>query len=214
MGFIMLDMLKPRKSDQIFYDLFSSVLTDTCTAAEKLDKLFRNYADADEKIEELEDLEHRCDKTVHDLINHLNHSFITPFDREDIFLITKVIDNIMDYIEATAYGLRLLNIDKIREESLEMTALTIKCCEELGKVIAELPKMKSSKTLQAKIIEVNRIENQGDVIYRRLVRNLFTTEHDPVEIMKWKEIYEGMEKTLDSCEDVANIIEGIVTKNA
>ena len=210
----MLNMLKPRKSDQVFFELFSHVIDDTCIAAEKLDELFRDYSQSDDKILALEEHEHRCDRTVHDLIDHLNHSFITPFDREDIFLITKVIDNIMDNIESTAFGLKLLNIEKIRVESLEMTGLIVKCAKELSIVIGELKNMKSSKVLQTKIIEVNRIENQGDVVYRRVIRDLFSSEKDPIEIIKWKEIYENMEKTLDACEDVANIIEGIVSKNA
>jgi predicted phosphate transport protein (TIGR00153 family) len=210
----MLNMLKPRKNDQVFFELFSSVIADTCAAAEKLEDLFKNYDESDQKILTLEELEHKCDKTVHNLISHLNHSFITPFDREDIFLITKVIDNIMDNIESTAFGLKLLNIKKIREESFEMTALIVKCSKELSAVIGELKNMKNSKTIQTRIIEVNRIENQGDEAYRKIIRNLFSTEEDTLEIIKWKEIYEYMEKTLDACEDVANIIEGIVSKNA
>jgi len=210
----MLNMLKPRKNDQIFFELFTSVIDETCAAAEKLEELFKNYDKLDDKLLVLEDYEHRCDRTVHDLISHLNHSFITPFDREDIFLITKVIDNIMDNIESTAFSLKLLNIDVIREESFEMTELIVKCTQELREVIRELKKMKTSKIIQTKIIEVNRIENQGDEAYRRIITNLFSMEKDTIEIIKWKEIYEYMEKTLDACEDVANIIEGIVSKNA
>ena len=210
----MLNMLKPRKNDQIFFELFSEVMETTCLAAEKLEALFKDYTDVDKKVLDLEELEHKCDKTVHDLVNHLNHSFITPFDREDIFLITKVIDNIMDHIESSAYGLKLLNIEKIRDESLEMTALIIKCTKELSIVFDELSRMKTSKIIQPKVIEINRLENQGDEVYRRIIRNLFMTEKNAVEIIKWKEIYEYMEKTLDACEDVANIIEGIVSKNA
>jgi uncharacterized protein Yka (UPF0111/DUF47 family) len=120
----------------------------------------------------------------------------------------------MDNIESTAFGLKLLNIDVIREESFEMTELIVKCTQELREVISELKKMKTSKIIQTKIIEVNRIENQGDEAYRRIITNLFSMEKDTIEIIKWKEIYEYMEKTLDACEDVANIIEGIVSKNA
>jgi predicted phosphate transport protein (TIGR00153 family) len=210
----MLNMLKPRKNDQVFFELFIKVIDDTCIAAEKLENLFKDYSDADNKIRSLEEFEHSCDRTVHDLIDHLNHSFITPFDREDIFLITKVIDNIMDNIESTAFDLELLNIQEIRSESFAMAELIVKCTKELRCVVGELNHMKTSKTIQKEIIEVNRIENQGDEVYRNSIKNLFSSEKDPIEIIKWKEIYEYMEKTLDACEDVANIIEGIVSKNA
>ena len=207
-------MLKPKKSDQIFFELFSDVIDETCAASAVLEGLFKNYENADEQIATLEEYEHKCDRTVHDLINYLNHSFITPFDREDIFLIAKVIDNIMDNIESTAFSLKLLNIQTIRPESFEMAELIVKCAKELKEVVDELDRMKVSKTIQAKIIEVNRIENQGDEAYRRIMRGLFSAEKDTLEIIKWKEIYEYMEKTRDACEDVANIIEGIVSKNA
>lgn len=209
----MLNMFKPKKSDQIYYDLFSLVLTDTCTAAERLENLFKDISRIDEILQELEDYEHKCDRTVHDLIDHLNHTFITPFDREDIFYIIKIIDDIMDNIESTAFGLKLMNIDKIRPESLEMTKLIVECTRVLKIVVDELKNMKNSKILRSKIIEVNRIENQGDDVYRKVMRELFTEETAPLEIIKWKEIYENMEVTLDACENVANIIEGIVSKN-
>ena len=210
----MFNMFKPKKNDQIFFELFTNVISDTCEAAQKLDELFNDLTDFDKKILELESYEHKCDRTVHRLIEHLNHTFITPFDREDVFLITKVIDNIMDSIESTAFSLKLLNIQTIREDSHETTALIVNCTKELRDLIGDLDKMRTSKKLQAKIIEVNRLENKGDESYRRCVSNLFQSEKDAIEIIKWKEIYESLEKTLDACEDVANIIEGIVSKNA
>jgi predicted phosphate transport protein (TIGR00153 family) len=209
-----LAMLKTSKKDLVFFDLFSVVMNDTCEAAKKLEELFLNYTDLEEKIKEIEVLEHKCDKTVHDLLEHLNRSFITPLDREDIFLIAKMMDDIIDFIESTAHRLKLFNITVIRPESHEMTRLIIKCTNELRNVIEELKRLKYSKTLHARIVEVNQIENEGDDAYRKLIQDLFTIEKDPIEIIKWKEIFEFMEKTLDACEDVANIIEGIVSKNA
>lgn len=206
-------MFKPRKNDVRFFELFSEIIRLTHVAAIKMEDLFRDYTDIDKKLLAIKDMEHDCDKLVHDLNDHLNRSFITPFDRDDVLLIAKVIDNIMDNIESTAYELKLLNIEKIREESFELTGLVTKCVSELTVIFDELPRMKVSQIIQPKIIEINRLENQGDDIYRYNVRNLFTTEMDSVEIIKWKEIYEYMETTLDACEDIANIIEGIVSKN-
>ncbi|MEG6571244.1 DUF47 family protein [[Clostridium] cellulosi] len=206
-------MFKTTKKDLIFFDLFSVVMDDTCKAAEILQNLFTNYNDIDEKIGAIEKLEHSCDRTIHDIIEHLNRSFITPIDREDIFLIAKTLDDIIDNIEATAQALKLFMITRIRPQTVEMARLVTQCTRVLAEVVGELKVMKTSKTLQPKIIEVNNIENQGDETYNRIIQELFAKEQNPVEIIKWKEIIESMESTLDTCESIANMIEGIVSKN-
>jgi uncharacterized protein len=206
-------MFKTTKKDLIFFDLFSVVMDDTCKAAEILQELFTDYTDIDDKIQAIEKLEHSCDRTIHDVIEHLNRSFITPIDREDIFLIAKELDNIIDSIEATAQGLKLFLITRIRPQSIEMVHLITQCTKVLSAVVGELKHMKTSKIMQNKIIEVNHIENEGDETYNKIMQELFSKEQNPVEIIKWKEIIEGMESTLDACEDVANMIEGIVSKN-
>lgn len=206
-------MFKTTKRDLIFFDLFSSVMDDTCQAARLLEALFRDHKNTDGTIGEIEDLEHNCDKTIHDLIEHLNRSFVTPLDREDIFLLAKMIDDIIDSIESTAHRMHLFHIEIVRSDAVRMASLITACSDELRGVVAELRHFKTTKILQPKVIEVNRIENQGDEVYRASIEALFTAEKDPVEIIKWKEIFEYMERTLDACEDVANTIEGIVTKN-
>lgn len=206
-------MFKTTKKDLIFFDLFSVVMDDTCKAAEILQNLFTNYNDIDEKIGAIEKLEHSCDRTIHDIIEHLNRSFITPIDREDIFLIAKTLDDIIDNIEATAQALKLFTISRIKPQTVEMARLVTQCTRVLAEVVGELKVMKTSKTLQPKIIEVNNIENQGDETYNRIIQELFAKEQNPVEIIKWKEIIESMESTLDTCESIANMIEGIVSKN-
>lgn len=206
-------MFKTTNKDLIFFDLFSVVMDDTCKAADILNDLFTNFTEIDSKIQAIEKLEHSCDRTIHDIIEHLNRSFITPIDREDIFIIAKNLDNIIDNIEETAQSLKLFAITKIRPESLEMAAGITKSTKVLSSLVGELKHMKTSKSTQSLIIEVNKIENEGDVIYNNIIQNLFTKEQNPVEIIKWKEIIEHMESTLDSCEDVANMIEGVVSKN-
>lgn len=206
-------MFKTTKKDLIFFDLFSVVMDDTCKAAEILQDLFTNYTDIEDKIRAIEKLEHSCDRTIHDIIEHLNRSFITPIDREDIFLIAKEIDNIIDNIEATAQGLRLFSITRIRPQTVEMARLITQSATVLSVVVGELKQFKTSKILQQKIIEVNHIENDGDTTYNKIMQELFSKEQNPVEIIKWKEIIENMESTIDECEEVANMIEGIVSKN-
>lgn len=206
-------MFKTTNKDLIFFDLFSVVMDDTCKAADILNDLFTNFSEIDSKIQAIEKLEHSCDRTIHDIIEHLNRSFITPIDREDIFIIAKNLDNIIDNIEETAQSLKLFSITKIRPESLEMAAGISKSTKVLSNLVGELKHMKTSKNMQSLIIEVNKIENEGDVTYNNIIQNLFNKEQNPVEIIKWKEIIEHMEQTLDSCEDVANMIEGVVSKN-
>lgn len=206
-------MFTTSKKDLIFYDLLSTVMDDTCQAADLLEDLLSNYTDVDDKILAIEKLEHSCDKTIHDIIEQLNRSFITPIDREDLFVLAKEIDKIIDSIEQTAQSLKLFSITKIRPEAIEFTKLVTNATKVLAGVVDELKHMKTSKIMQDKIIEVNHIENVGDDAHNKVVSELFNNEKDPIEIIKWKEIFEDLEESLDNCEDIANMIEGIVSKN-
>ena len=123
-------------------------------------------------------------------------------------------DNITDAIESTAHRFKMFNIKAITEETKKLTRLIVMCTDELKGVMVELKYMKTSKLLPKKIIEVNRIENEGDAIYREAIASLFANEKSTIDVIIWKEIYEFLEKTLDACEDVANIVEGVVMKNA
>lgn len=212
-GAVEVTMFKTTKQDLIFYDLFSTVMDDTCKAAEILEDLFTNFIDVDNKILAIEKLEHSCDMTIHNLIEQLNRSFITPIDREDLFLITKEIDDIIDSIEEAAQSLKLFSIQVIRPDAVKMVRLITQSTKVLREVVNELKHMKTSKIMQDKIIEVNHIENIGDDTHNEIMRDLFSNEKNPIEIIKWKEIYECMESTLDNCENIANLIEGIVSKN-
>lgn len=207
-------MFRITAKEGIFFELFSITAADTCKAANMLEELMNNYVDVTNKIRAIEEIEHKCDGHVHSMLEQLNRSFITPIDREDIYLIAKELDNITDDIESTAHRFRMFNVTGIRDEAKKLAKLIVQCTEELMDVMAELKKMKTSKKLKEKIIEVNRIEDEGDEIFRSAMQQLFISESNPIEVIKWKEIYEYLENTLDACEDVANIIEGVVMKNA
>jgi predicted phosphate transport protein (TIGR00153 family) len=207
-------MFRVTAKEEIFFDLFVETVEATCKAAQMLEDLMTNYCDVGSKIKAIEEKEHQCDQYVHGIFEQLNKSFITPIDREDIHLIAKELDNITDAIESTAHRFQMLNVKKIREESRLLAKLIVQCTAELREVMADLKNMKKSATLQKRIIEVNRLENDGDNIFRRAITELFASESDPLEVIKWKEIYEYLENTLDACEDVANIAEGVIMKNA
>ena len=207
-------MFRVSSKEGIFFELFEATAIHTYKAAQKLEELMTNYVDINEKIKDIEEMEHQCDGYIHKMLEHLNRSFITPIDREDIFEIAKELDNITDAIESTAHRFRMFNVKIIREDAIKMAKLITQCTKELGEMMSELKKLKTSKILKEKVIEINRIENVGDDLFRSAVQNLFTSNHDAIEVIKWKEIYEYLENTLDACEDVANIVEGVAMKNS
>jgi uncharacterized protein len=207
-------VFRTTRKDEIFYDLFVNTAELTCEAARRLDDLANNYVDIDAKIDAIEEIEHQCDQNIHDIIKQLNKSFITPIDREDIYAIAKEIDNITDAIEASAHRLRMFNVKTIPDDAKQLSHMIVLCTKELKDLMCELKNMKTSQVLPQKIIEVNRLENEGDDLYRLAIAHLFTNGQDTIHVIKWKEIYEFLENTLDACEDVANIIDGVVMKNA
>ncbi len=207
-------MFRVTKKEEIFYDMFLETIENTCKAAELLNELMQNYSNVNEKISKIEEIEHEGDKMIHKIINQLNKSFITPIDREDIYEISKMLDNITDAIESTAHRFTMFNVKAMREEAVEMAKLIVNSTQELKFVISEMKNMKTSNILHEKIVEVNRLEDEGDTIYRNAIKKLFSDEENAVEVIKWKEIYKLLEDTLDACEDVADIVEGVVTKHA
>jgi predicted phosphate transport protein (TIGR00153 family) len=148
-----------------------------------------NFVNVEEKINSIEEIEHKCDGHVHKVLEQLNRSFITPIDREDIYLIAKELDNITDSIEATAHRFLMFHVKEARNEAKKLAAMIKQCAEALQKVMQEMKSMKTSKTLNGYIIEVNRIEDEGDRVFRKSISDLFSDEANPIEVTKWLEIY-------------------------
>ena len=207
-------MFRPTSKEERFFDYFIETSEIICKAAGLLYDLTNNYVNVNEKIKSIEDAEHACDTIVHKILNELNKAFITPIDREDIYLIARELDNITDDIEAAAQRFGMYNVQKVRPEAVVLSKLIVNATNELKNVIIEMKNMKKSKSLQEKIIEVNNIEDEADTAFRDAMTNLFLSEKDAVEVIKWKEIIDFFENTIDACEDVANIIEGVVMKHA
>jgi Phosphate transport regulator (distant homolog of PhoU) len=201
------------RKDEIFYDLFVEMSEFACLAAVKLNDLIDNFVDVDEKVAEIKTIEHECDQVFHRIMQQLNKSFVTPIDREDINVIARQLDTITDTIEDTAHSFRMFNITCIKEEAKVLSDLSVKCTAELNTLMIELKHMKTSQLITPKVIEVNRLENEGDDIYRSAMTTLFSEGGDALEVLKWKQIYEFLEDSLDACEEVANTVEGVVMKN-
>lgn len=166
------------------------------------------------KIEEMHVIEHSADIAKHDMLNRLLKEFLPPIEREDIISLSQKIDDVTDSVEDVLIGIDIFNVQAIRPEILKFTELIVDCCKSLDVALCEFQNFKRSKTLQSKIIEINRWEEEADAFYTNEVRSLYKTSKDPIELMVWTELLRRLEKCADACEDVANDIESIVMKNS
>lgn len=206
-------MISVKKKEDVFFVLFNEYIAKIKITAATFDDFINNYNQNSDKTAVLKQLETECDGVTHKILQTLNAAFVTPFDREDIYSIAKGVDDIADIMEETANRLEIFNVQNIRPEVYKINELIMSSVDELVKLFACLHDFKKSAAIKDLIIEVNRLENEGDIVYRAALSRLFREEKDPIEIIKWKHIFELLEECLDACEDVANIIEGVVMKN-
>ena len=207
-------MLGLKKKEDVFFDLFIESSAKVIIVGETFLDLVHNYDKVEDKVSNLKVLETDCDMQAHKILKKLNESFITPFDREDIYNIARDMDDIVDCIEEVANRFMVFDVKEMRPEAIVMSDLIMQGIRELDVLFKHLKEIKINTIVREQIIEVNRIENEGDIIYRRALTKLFKNEKDPIEIIKWKELYELLEESMDSCENIANIVEGLVMKHA
>jgi predicted phosphate transport protein (TIGR00153 family) len=197
-----------------FYDMFIENSQMIYEASSKFDEFMNDFSEPISSLKNIKEIERQCDNQQHKIINELNKTFITPFDREDIFIISKKMDDIVDIIEESANSFVMFNVDKIKDEAKVLVKLIVEACENILTLMAEFKNMKNNIKLRKIIIEINKIEEEGDVIFRKAVRDLFVQDMPVLDVIKWREIYQYIENALDACEAVANIIEGVAMKNA
>ncbi|OAA94333.1 DUF47 domain-containing protein [Clostridium coskatii] len=197
-----------------FYEFFVQTANIAYTEAKLLLDFLNNLENSEENLKKLKEVEHEGDKKQHEILEQLNKTFITPIDREDIYAIANDMDNIIDYMESTASRFVMFNVNECTEDAISLSKMIVQCCKELIIIMEELKNMKTSKRLSEKIIEVNRIEEDGDVVSRKAIGDIFRKDIEVIDVIKWREIYQYLEDTLDACEDLANVIEGVVMKNA
>lgn len=197
--------------EEKFFDLFEQQAANIVAASRALEELVLDYANAKEKYQRIRDLEHQGDTVTHEVVKKLNTTFITPIDREDIYALASRLDDVVDLIDAVAERLVLYRITKPTQGCLDMAKIIVKTAEETDRAVRCLRSLSPSYHKHA--VEVNRLENEADRMLRDLLAGLFDGT-DPIEVIKWKEIYETMEAVTDRCEDVVNVIEGIVLKMA
>ena len=195
-----------------FFDEFEAQSANILRAADLLRELIHNFGDARAKAHAIKEVEHEGDHITHELVKQLNTTFITPLDREDIYALATRLDDVLDFIDAAADR---LVVYRIKEPT--------SACRALAEVIVKIVRasdraVRCLRTLDpgyhAHTVEVNRLENEADALLRDSLAALFEESGDPIDVIKWKEIYETLEIVTDRCEDVANVIEGIILKMA
>lgn len=204
-------MIGKNKGD-IFLTLLSEEMEKVKITGETFLDLVNNYEDVNNKIAGMKVLETECDMQAHKILNAMNTTRTPLFAREDLFSLIREIDDIVDGLEEVANRFGVFNVEEIRPDAKKMADIVIQAINELSAMFEHLSEIKKPAALLEHIIEVNRIENEGDLIYRKALANLFSDEKDPIEIIKWKHIYEKMETSIDACESVANMIEGVIMK--
>ena len=202
--------------DRVFYHLFESVSEELVKMGEKLKDLV-NEPDFDKRgqlIKEIEDMEHVNDDYTHNIFTELGKNFITPFDREDIHYLANSLDDIADYIYATAKKINFYHVNPNDIGILKMADLIATGCIHVHSAVTELRNMKNMRRITDALVAINSIENQADDIFDMSIERLFETEPDAKEVIKKREIYQVMEIVTDKCEDAANVIESIIIKYA
>ena len=203
------------KSDSYYFNTFAECAALAAQAAQVLHTVLTEYNsdNIDEIMTKLHEVEHAADEKKHDMLSALLKAFITPIEREDIMSLSQAIDDITDSVEDVVIQINMDQVKIIRPDSIEFSELLIRCCQNVQELMEEFRNFKKSKTIKDIIIEINRLEEEGDKLYFRVMKNLHATSKDPIEIIVWRDIYKAFETVCDYCEDVANIVESIAIGN-
>jgi predicted phosphate transport protein (TIGR00153 family) len=194
-----------------FFDDFVAMAEQIRLGATMLEDMLAPDRPIWDKADQIKEVEHKCDFITHEIIQRLHKTFVTPLDREDIHNLARSLDDVMDAIDASATVVRLYSIEKVRPDARDLARVIKASADEMVKALKALERRKG---VAEAAVEINRLENEADRLHQTAVRRLFEEERDPIEIMKWKEIFDFLEESTDRCEDVANVVEGIVVKHA
>ena len=197
--------------DREFFDLFESAATNVVRGADLLDQMLRNYPEKADLARDILICEQEGDRITHDAIHRLNNTFVTPIDREDIILLVSALDDIVDLTEEVADYMGLYKIEAPMEQAQRLAHILLEASRQ---VAAAMPRLRDFKDMDRYTVEIHRLENDGDRIVREGVASLFEGGIDPMVVIRWKDLFERLEEAIDACERVANVLSGIVIKNA
>lgn len=205
-----------RKKGETYFNTFVELVGYSCKAAELLKEILNDF-DSEmlpQKMKEMHEIEHSGDEARHRMIRRLAKEFITPIEREDIMAMADSIDTVTDTIEDVLMRMYMYNISQVTEHALKMTDVIVKCCNTLKIALNEFNNFRKSTKLHELVVEVNRLEEEGDVLFMEATRKLYVECKDYRELAAWDTTYHYLEKCCDSCEDVANAIESVIMKNS
>ena len=205
-----------KKEKNNYFEMLIAMTEFSCAAARNLDQVLRAFEPSKmpEQMDYLHGIEHSGDQEKHKMMKKLLKEFITPIDREDIISLAHEIDNVTDAIEDVLLRIYMYNINTILPEALQFTQLIVQCCDEMKVIMEEFESFKKSGKIYDSVIEMNRLEEVGDALYKDAVRALYVGGGDPVKITAWTEVYHKLEGCCDACEHVANAVESVMMKNS
>ncbi len=200
--------------EEAFFDMFERATKNLVTAVEVFVEMVKDFKDLEKRVKKLDELEHEGDIVTHEIMDKLNRTFITPLERDDIHAITAGIDDVLDLTEEVADRIYLYKLEKPTKHLIQMAEILGQAVGEVSKAITSLRDLKRPRRILDYTIEINRLENEADVLLKMAMVDLFENTTSPLEVIKWKEVYESLEKAIDKCEDMAVVIESVVVKNA
>jgi predicted phosphate transport protein (TIGR00153 family) len=204
-------MLNFLPRDEKYFDRFNEMAVRIHESARILDRYFQNESSVAAEADHVKRLEHECDEISHEILRSIDRTFITPIDREDIHRLAVRLDDVMDLIDGTIRRVSLFRIGAPTKIAQTLSQLIVKATAEVVEAVAQLRKQ---KTVMAHCIRIKQLENEGDVAYHEAIASLFSENLPAIEVIKWKEIYDNMERCIDSCVAVAHVLESVVLKHS
>jgi len=204
----------PKRGNK-FFDLFEEGAANLVQIAELFREMVQEWENVEDKVREIDDLEHKGDEITHRIMSNLYTTFVTPLDREDIASLSNSLDDVVDFIQAAADTMLLYKIERPTGSVLELADIIVDAALQVERVMPTLRRRTELKQVLSCCVELNRLENEADRVYRQALGNLFDSHTgNMADIIKWREIYEQMESATDRCEDIANVLEGVSLKHA
>jgi uncharacterized protein len=205
------EMVRLIPRDVKFYQMFAEVAGNLGDGARLLRQLLKDFKDIEQRVQDLKVIEHRGDEMTHNILTKLNQTFITPFDREDIYRLASSLDDVLDFVYAAGVRMVMYKIKSAPEAASQLADIIVRQCDQLLPAVTGLEK--HDQVLDY-CVEINRLENEADQVARTAIGVLFDRETDPISLIKLKELYEVLETATDKAEDAANVLEGVVLKSA
>lgn len=200
--------------DDRFYSWFEQAAANNVAAAQMLEQLCTDFKNAPEAAEHIHALEHEGDEISHRIYDELNRVFVTPLDREDIIALTRALDDVTDLIHASADTMAVYNVQNSTPTACRLAGTIVASTQAVAQALPKLRNRRTFRDVTTAVIEINRLENEADELLRAGLKELFKNPTDPLDVLRWRDIYEMMEEVTDKTEDIADVLRGLVTKYA